>query len=202
MKTLHWSMAISLLFLTAACVTINVYFPAAVAERVADKFVQDVYGPADQTPPASQPNGETGPQSLWNGPQQLLINLAQFVIPAAHAQADFDASSPAIQSIKASLQERHQQLEPHYNSGAIGMTNNGEITVRDLAAVPLPKRNAVRKLVADENAERAALYREIATANDHPEWEPEIRQVFSKRWVSNARSGWAYQNEDGDWNTK
>jgi uncharacterized protein YdbL (DUF1318 family) len=69
-------------------------------------------------------------------------------------------------------------------------------------AVPLPLRNALRKLVADENAERAALYREISAANEHPEWEPEIRKVFAERWISNARPGWSYQAADGSWKTK
>ena len=30
-----------------ACVTINVYFPEAAAERAADRFIQDVIGPEE-----------------------------------------------------------------------------------------------------------------------------------------------------------
>ena len=59
--------------------------------------------------------------------------------------------------------------------------------MRDQNLVPLPERNAVRKLVADENADRANLYREIATANGHPEWETDIRTTFAERWASKAR---------------
>ncbi len=200
MKILGLPAAFLLILISAACVTINVYFPAAVAERVADQFVQDVYGPATSPPPATTPS--PAPRSSWDGAAQFAIAALNLLIPAAHAQADFDASSPAIQKIKASLQERHKALDGFYSTGAIGLTRNGEIAVRDLNTVPLPQRNLLRKLVADENAERAALYREIATANGRPEWEPEIRSVFAERWIANARAGWYYQNDKGDWVAK
>ena len=37
----------------AACVTINIYFPAAAAERVADRIVDEVY---QLKPDAAKPN--------------------------------------------------------------------------------------------------------------------------------------------------
>ena len=36
---------------TAACVTINIYFPAAAAERAADRIIEEVY----QLQPAAKP---------------------------------------------------------------------------------------------------------------------------------------------------
>ncbi len=201
MNLLRWSLTAPSLVVLAACVTINVYFPAAVADRVADQFVRDVYG-TDAGGPSADPAPDGSPQSSVEKPLQVLQAMLDFVISPAHAAADFDASSPAIQRIKSALQERHLKLEPFYTSGAVGMTNNGEVAVRELGAVALPLRNALRKMVADENAERAALYREIAIANEHPEWEPEIRAVFAERWISNARPGWYYQDKDGNWQTK
>ena len=65
--------------------------------------------------------------------------------------------------------------------------------------MPLAERNAVRKLVADENSDRNALYREIAAANGHPEWESDIRGTFAQRWIAKARSGWWYRNAGGQW---
>ena len=62
--------------------------------------------------------------------------------------------------------------------------------------------NLVRQLVADENRDRSALYREIAVANGHPEWEDEIRATFARRWIANADSGWYYQENDGSWRQK
>jgi uncharacterized protein YdbL (DUF1318 family) len=68
--------------------------------------------------------------------------------------------------------------------------------------VPLAERNSVRKLVAEENADRTNLYREIAAANGHPEWETDIRTTFAERWASKAPAGWYYQDASGAWKQK
>jgi hypothetical protein len=121
---------------------------------------------------------------------------------AAAAEPNIDISSPAVQQIKASMESRHGSLAPHYGSGAVGLTHDGMVAVRDANAVPLAERNNVKKLVADENADRSALYREIAVANGHPEWEGDIRKTFAERWVAKAQSGWFYQDGSGAWAQK
>ncbi len=72
----------------------------------------------------------------------------------------------------------------------MGFTNDGMVDVRDRNLIPLPKHNGARKLVADENSDRGNLYREIATANGHPEWEADIRKTFAQRWVERASGAW------------
>ena len=42
----------------AGCVTINIYFPAAAAERAADRIIDEVYN----LKPAAKPPGEKPPQ--------------------------------------------------------------------------------------------------------------------------------------------
>ena len=44
MNILRIPLSMLLLLLAAACVTINVYFPAEAAEKAADRIIQDVYG--------------------------------------------------------------------------------------------------------------------------------------------------------------
>lgn len=117
----------------------------------------------------------------------------------ALAAADLEINTPAIGSLKMTMQQRHDQLAGHYASGAVGLTRNGLIAVRDAALVPLAQRQAVNGLVAAENQDRQALYREIARANGHPEWEEEIRATFAQRWVQKAAPGWWYQNQSGAW---
>ncbi len=51
------------------------------------------------------------------------------------------------------------------------------IDVRDLNAVALPDRATVKRLVAEDNADRAQLYAEIAKASNHPEWEATSRRA-------------------------
>ena len=116
---------------------------------------------------------------------------------SAFAAPDLDLNTPAITAIKNSMQTRHVQLAPHYASGAIGLTGNGLIAVRDATALPLKDRSGINSLVAAENADRAALYSEIAKGNGHPEWEGEIRSTFAGRWVDKAPAGWYFQNSTG-----
>jgi uncharacterized protein YdbL (DUF1318 family) len=117
----------------------------------------------------------------------------------AFSAADLEINTPAITSIKDSMQQRHSQLASFYGSGAVGLTRDGNIALRDAAAVPLSQRQQVSSLVADENRDRAALYREIARANGHPEWESEVRSTFAQRWIDKAAGGWWYQNAQGQW---
>jgi hypothetical protein len=116
---------------------------------------------------------------------------------AAMAQVNIDVSSPAIASITASMQQRHAQLAPHYASGAVGLTRDGRIELRDANALPLAQRQAVAGLVAQENGDRAALYREIARANGRPEWENDVRDTFARRWIDKAQPGWWVQGAGG-----
>ncbi|MGD2073572.1 MAG: YdbL family protein [Gammaproteobacteria bacterium] len=204
MKNIRISSALGMLLLATACVTINVYFPTAQAVEAADKIIRGVYGeePEDQTAPAQTPAPETGSSlNIHDSRRPLLIGLLEWLVPAAQANADINIQSPAINRIRASMEARFPQLKPFYDNGSIGMTQDGLITVRDLNAVPLRDRKTASTLVADENRDRNALYKEIARANGHPEWESEIRSTFAKRWIANAPRGWWYQ-EGGAWKQK
>lgn len=117
----------------------------------------------------------------------------------AAAQANLEINTPGIAAIQASMQKRHAELAPLYASGAVGLTRDGNVAVRDAAAVPLAQRAGVNALVAAENQDRAALYREIARANNRPEWEADIRNTFAQRWIERAQPGWYYQNPAGQW---
>ena len=74
--------------------------------------------------------------------------------------------------------------------------------VRDAAKLQLKDRVAVNQAVADDNRDRKAVYREVAVANSHPEWEAQILGVFAKQWIESARSGWWYQDASGGWKQK
>jgi hypothetical protein len=123
-------------------------------------------------------------------------------IPAAQAAADLEINTPAIASLKNSMQQRHGELAGFYASGAVGLTRDGLVAVRDPAAAPLAQRQAMNSLVTAENQDRQALYREISRANGHPEWEEEVRSTFAQRWISKAAAGWWYQNPSGAWTKK
>jgi uncharacterized protein YdbL (DUF1318 family) len=122
---------------------------------------------------------------------------ALFAAPLAQAAADLVINTPTIAALQGSMQARHGQLAGHYASGAVGLTRDGLVAVHDANAVPLAQRQGVNALVAAENKDRNALYKEIASANGHPEWESEVRSTFAQRWVQKAQGGWWYQDANG-----
>lgn len=129
----------------------------------------------------------------------VLLAVALAGAGQAVAQANLEINTPGITTIQASMQKRHGELAPLYGSGAVGLTRDGNVALRDPAAVPLAQRAAVNALIAAENQDRASLYREIARANNHPEWEGDIRNTFGQRWIDRAQPGWYYQNASGAW---
>jgi uncharacterized protein YdbL (DUF1318 family) len=197
----------------AACVTINVYFPAASAERAADQIIDTVTSGAGSSgsssgatppPPQSRRTPAEGPAPLaWLG--RGAGHLLEALVPAAHAQsnANIDISSPEIRAITGSMQARFEQLQKYFASGAVGLTANGLVELRDQASVPLAERAVVKRLVAEDNRDRSTLYAEIAKANGHPEWEADIRGIFARRWIERgAQPGWYYQDASGNWKQK
>lgn len=184
----------------AACVTINVYFPEAQAERAADRIIEKVQGESPEGPTSF--NRETDGEAM---PLLLVAarGVAGLLIADANAQGnvDFDKPSPEKTALEDSLAARFPRLRPYFDSGAVGMNERGLVEIRDRNLVPLRDRNTVLQLVAAQNDDWNALYAEIARLNDHPEWIEDIRRTFAERWVVKARSGWYYK-EGGAWKQK
>lgn len=189
--------------LLTACVTINVYFPAAEAKEAAREFVEKVIDEADKVEiKDSSKDGGGGMAMLqrrFDFDPLMLIGIG-----SAHAQSapDITIKTPAIQAIQARMEARfNSTLRAGFDSGALGFTSDGLISVRDPGKLELKDRVAMNAAVADDNRDRKAVYREVAVANGHPEWESQIRNVFARQWVESARSGWWYQS-GGGWKQK
>jgi uncharacterized protein YdbL (DUF1318 family) len=133
--------------------------------------------------------------------RRLLVLFLLFA-SVAFAEGNLDVDSPAINQLKSSMSARHAQIKGYYDSGALGLVNDGSIVLRDAGAVPLAQRQNVSRLVAAENDDRAALYREIARVNGNPSWEKDIRATFAQRWIDRAPAGWWVQNATGAWQQK
>jgi len=193
MKSLKLTALISMLMLLAACVTINIYFPAAQAEQAAERIVDDILG---NQPPKEDKGAWV--ESLYF--EKIAKGVLNFLVPKAQAaQPDFNVDTPQIRKLQASMKQRNQTLEDYYSSGGVGFTRDARIAIHDPAAIPLRDRVKAERLIADENADRDALYRAIAAANGHPEWESEIRSTFARTWIEKAKGGWWYQDSAGRW---
>lgn len=186
---------VTALFL-ASCVTINIYFPAAAAEKAADKIIQEIQQ-SDSVEPQSQLQPIQQTVYLW------IDTTLNFLIPAAQAaDADLAIDSAEIRRLRTQMRNNFSSLAPFYQQGFVGLKSDGLLTVRDAAGVPLKDRNLVNKLVAAENSARNQLYQAIANANGHPEWFAQIKSTFAERWQSNAQAGWWYQSSNGSWKQK
>ena len=192
--------------LLAACVTVNVYFPAAAAEQAADRIIDTVTSQQksneNSTPPKTPPQSSVAPSTERPMLLAAASELLNLLIPAAEAQGspNLDVSGPEIRAVTASMQQRFGQLQKYFAEGVIGLTTDGLVAVRDQNSVPLAERATVTRLVTEDNRDRETLYAELAKANKHPEWEPDIRRTFARRWVERgAQGGWYYQDAGGKW---
>lgn len=185
----------------AACVTINVYFPSAEVEDAAEQIIQDVMGTDGQQDSSLNDLTHNIPEAQKRRNWLNLLNPVNWLIESAHAESiDIQLSSPAIREITNRMKERYSlSIKKYLISGVIGFNNKGFIDAVNPDSLGLKERQQVRKLVADENRDRVALYRELAVANKHPEWEEKIRQVFIKKWINEAQTGWFYQSPEGQW---
>ncbi len=192
-----------------ACVTINVYFPAAEAREAAREFVEKVIDQADKVNVIEQPSsapeddgGGDGGMAELRMPKFDPLMLLGIAPAYAQGKPDITIRTPAIRAIQARMEQRFNLiLRRGFDSGALGFTSDGLVTVRDASRLELKDRVAMNAAVAEDNRDRKAVYREVAVANGHPEWEDQIREVFAKQWIASARKGWWYQ-QGGSWKQK
>src|SRR4030095_1450953 len=188
-------------FLTAvlmsACVTVNIYFPAAAVERAAEQIVKETWGGPSE--PAKTPQK---PQSNNRFSPMRIVSLD--IVNDAHAQEpDINVSTPAIRALKDSIKQRAGSIKPYMDRGNIGIGQDGLLALRTADGLNLKERAEAQQLVDAENRDREALYAEIAKANGIPkENVPRIKAIFAKSWIEQAQSGWWIQDASGNWRRK
>lgn len=182
------------LTLVMACVTVNIYFPAAEIQRAADEIVDEV------RPQQQEEKGSSVDRiRVW-----WLARLVSSIGPnLAFAQVDIDISSPAIRKLKDSLAGRFGSLKGFYTGGALGENNRGYVEIRDESGLNLKKKADLRKLAEAENSDRKALYKEILVANNlETRFLSEVERLFANSWRNKALSGSWIQKDDGTWARK
>lgn len=178
----------------AACVTINIYFPAEEMKGAADKIVNEVWGdkiekPLEQPAPAA--------------PKPPGSSFLQLLQPAtAHAAQDINVSTPEIRALKEAIKQRAGSLIPYLNGGQVGIGADGMLKLRSSEGLDLKGRGEVNRLLAAENADRQRLYVEIARANGFPDQVAEVQGVFAESWREQAAAGWYLEGKDGNWKKK
>ena len=193
MKKLLRSLLTLPLLLIAACVTINIYFPAEELRGAADKIVEEVWGERNlpQDPANQPPAGNRGSFQRW-------LSGATTV----YAAQDINVTTPEIRAVKETMKQRSERLFPYLDTGHIGIGVNALLKVRTTEGLDLRTRGEVSRLVNEENTDRQRLYAEIARANGFPDRAGEVQEIFAASWRDNAKSGWFIEQADGSWTAK
>ena len=147
--------------------------------------------------------------------KRLALLLACLALPVAAAEpvkgAVKDAAKPAINLdigtppvvvVKHSLAQRTSRLVRFYESGEIGLGEDGLIYLRDGSKMSLAKRQIAEKLIDVENPERQALIQALADSNGRRDAEPEVWQLMRARWHQQWKSGWWLRDAAGKWSQK
>lgn len=183
-------------FIVSACVTVNIYFPAAAVERAADQIVKETWGEPAKTAPAPAPQSSNH-LSPWRVASMLSISEAQA------QEADINVSNPAIRAIKDSIKARSEAIKPFMDRGNIGIGADGLLASRNDDGLNLKERAETKQLIDAENRDRQNLYVEIAKANNMPaDNVPKIKNIFARSWLEQARAGWWIQDSQGNWRKK
>jgi len=186
---------LGLAFFFTACVTVNIYFPAAAVQRAADKIVEETWGEPGKGAKEAPKSGAflAGKRYVFSG----------WTREAFAQEADINVSNPAIRALKDSIRTRSDSIKPFMDKGSVGIGREGHLVVRTTEGLNLKERAEIQQLVEAENRDRDALYGEIAKANNIPkEKVADIKKIFAQSWIDQARSGWWIQDAQGNWRKK
>ena len=218
MRMLKW-LAAGVCGMLAACaiITVNVYFPekdVKQAYKSLDEMLlkqgqeQQTTPPAagEEKPPETKPV-EVKPQSMLEEKHFgfSLIGEARAAENIADALAVELSSMPEVLKAYEEMNARLPQLNALRDSGAVGLSNQGLITVRDNARV-----GDKQGLVKAENESRktviSGMARAILKINKQPATDANFKQVLGKAAASyaeikrdEARPGWWIQLANGRW---
>jgi uncharacterized protein YdbL (DUF1318 family) len=154
----------------------------------AEDIVSYVTGETDAlSPEASRPAPETAPGptgSLW----RALDSLAPLQVAYA---AELKESSPKVKELADKLRARNAEIQAYKARACLGENNRGYVELlpcdefKDAA-----KKNEAQRIVAAENQDRKALYREIADLNkDQNVTLSVVERIFAAKWRAQARAG-------------
>jgi hypothetical protein len=215
MKLLKWLLAGGCgLLVSCAIITVNVYFP--------EKAVKDAYKSLDEmllkTDGQNVPNGDKqpaiDPKNQQPGTQSSLPNMfPDFSFAAvAHAAENGDdlaielGSMPEVASAYAEMSQRQSALNTLFNSGAVGLTSQGLVTVRDKVKVTssdeviVSSENKSRKTIIGSMAKAILkITKQDATKNALDQTMGKAAATYAETRRESAKAGWWIQLQNGKW---
>ena len=201
------------MLVSCAIITVNVYFP--------EKAVKDAYKSVDEMmikgiddKPGTQPSdgNDKGPELKPLSGIFWMLPAVSFGASAYAAENTADdlavelASMPEVNTAYETINKNLPRLHELLSNGAVGLSSQGLITVRDKSKVT-PKDEALLKT---ENESRKTIItgmaKAILTINKQPQTKAAIDQLLGKSAATyaetkrdEARPGWWMQLQNGRW---
>jgi len=130
--------------------------------------------------------------------QGVVIQAERLVAPFFDRAADpLPYGGPDIDQPLRSMHERFARLKSQLDSGALGLTDEGEVAIREVAATTAE----LELLTCAENRDRAILYRAMSTAAGYSDgvYIPYVEASFATEWQKQALAGWWLRDDRGQW---
>ncbi|SER22205.1 Uncharacterized conserved protein YdbL, DUF1318 family [Solimonas aquatica] len=125
------------------------------------------------------------------------------MLPAPPApNPGFVARSAETERLRQLMESRKAELKTLLDAGQIGLGRDGFLETHDTSGLDADARDRIRDLIARENADRAALFHELARINSQPSWLSPIAVVYAQRYIEQAPPGWWYRDADNRWQQK
>lgn len=179
----------ALLVIVVGCVIIPDHFVADITVTIrhvqeqADGYVGYVTGETDALPDFEEP--EVGPTSWLDRAWNCVTPIQQ-----AYAQA-VNSDSQRAQQIAKKMRERYPEVVSIKKTGAVGENNRGFVDLKKPELLTnAEEKNRVQRICAAENADRKALYQEVARLNrDQNLSVSKVEKIYALEWFKRAKSG-------------
>lgn len=149
---------------------------------------------------------ESTPERVFTyGARGAEIQAERFVAEVyGRPSAPLPYGGPDIDYAVAGIKARWPSLQPLLDDGTLGLTEDGELAVRDGGARSDAEIRRLRALVKAENRDRFFLYRGVTTGIGHggnslPLMIEYTEAVFAREWLRQAPAGWWVQDARGGW---
>ena len=187
---------LAFIVISCAVITVNVYFPTEAVEEAAEKIIDEIQG------------GEDAQSTAGNSDQQSFFKMSMpfNVFSGSTVYADeinLNLTTPVIRKLIDSMKSRNAKIMQFKDKGAIGETNDGMLSIREMDGLGGEEIRTVKRLLRAENNDREALYKELTAANKiDPADIDKVKSIFARTLKSKAKPGHWYHDEKGNWTQK
>lgn len=179
--------------LIVGCIVIPNTFDANITitirhvEEQAGQILDFVAGESDTLPGLEEIDAEN---------TSFLQRTLQYLSPIQVAYAaELKNTSPRVTQIAKKMRERFPEVAAIKATGAVGETNRGLLQLeRPDRITDAEEKNRVQRVIAAENEDRKALYKEIARLNRDQNLDVgKVEKVYAMQRLERAKKGEYYQ---------